>query len=568
MKSLNNLLTLLVLVIMIGSYSLVAQAGSPSDEPQTETTPESLVSESKTLLEEISKLSGNSTALKKQFKKAPEADYILFFSLLGSIEGSLRSKLDQLIEIKQSLDKENEDTDLLLQAIQPIIAEQSTVLQQEIKSLMGIITKMRNKEKQDFSLQYSIIRAEKEVDQLIAEWQKNIQRGKTFKLDVDEDSKKLNQFMQIRAIGLAGRIRLILDAIKVLDEHLKNASVEQQKEITQQLSDLQLRKTSRASNLESIVGLMKKQGLETTEFGKVLIVATGEILNENIDTKAVVSIFQMAVNNIMAWFNKNFALILFRIISFFLILLAFNILAGLLSRLVDRATTTSDAQSSKLLKNFFSAVTSNTVKLIGLIIALSQLGIEIGPLLAGMGVMGFIVGFALQDSISNFVSGMMILFYRPYDIEDFVEVAGISGKVKEMNLVSTTILTFDHQRMVIPNDKIWGDIIVNVAAESLRRIDLVFGIGYTENIAKAEKVLQEIIENHELILDEPEPVIKVHKLGESSVDFVVRPWVNSKDYWAVYWDVTRQVKEKFDAAGISIPFPQRDVHLYSADKNS
>jgi small conductance mechanosensitive channel len=206
--------------------------------------------------------------------------------------------------------------------------------------------------------------------------------------------------------------------------------------------------------------------------------------------------------------------------------------------------------------------------IIGFAVALSQLGIEIGPLLAGMGVMGFVVGFALQDTLSNFASGMMILVYRPYDVGDFVNVSGISGQVKEMNLVSTTILTIDHQRMVIPNSKIWGDIITNVTAESLRRVDMVFGISYSDSIEKTETVLHKMMNDHPLILDDPKPLIKVHTLNTSSVDFIVRPWVNTKDYWDVYWDITRQIKEEFDLAGISIPFPQQDVHLYPVSENS
>ena len=132
-----------------------------------------------------------------------------------------------------------------------------------------------------------------------------------------------------------------------------------------------------------------------------------------------------------------------------------------------------------------------------------------------------------------------------------------------MTLVSTTILTIDNKRLIIPNSKIWGDIITNVTAEKLRRVDFVFGIGYGDNMSTAENILQDIVSHHELVLNQPKPVIKVHSLGESSVDFIVRPWVNTRDYWNVYWDVTRQVKERFDAEGISIPYPQRDVHIIS-----
>jgi small conductance mechanosensitive channel len=134
-----------------------------------------------------------------------------------------------------------------------------------------------------------------------------------------------------------------------------------------------------------------------------------------------------------------------------------------------------------------------------------------------------------------------------------------------MSLVSTTILTFDNQTLVVPNNKIWGDVIRNVTAQKVRRVDLVFGIGYEADIPHAEQVLHAIVKEHPKVLEEPEPTIKLHNLGDSSVDFIVRPWAKTEDYWDVYWDVTREVKMRFDREGISIPFPQRDVHLIAAN---
>lgn len=199
---------------------------------------------------------------------------------------------------------------------------------------------------------------------------------------------------------------------------------------------------------------------------------------------------------------------------------------------------------------------------IGVLMALSQIGISLAPMLAGLGVAGFIVGFALQDSLSNFAAGAMILVYRPFDVDDFVEVTGASGLVKKMNLVSTTIATFDNQTLVVPNSKIWGDVIKNVTAQKERRVDLEFGIGYGDDIEHAERVLHEIVTAHEKVLKQPEPNIRLHTLGDSSVNFIVRPWVKTEDYWSVYWDIMREVKLRFDREGISIPFPQRDVHLF------
>jgi small conductance mechanosensitive channel len=177
-------------------------------------------------------------------------------------------------------------------------------------------------------------------------------------------------------------------------------------------------------------------------------------------------------------------------------------------------------------------------------------------------VAGFVIGFALQDSLSNFASGVMILIYRPFDVGDLIEAAGVRGMVSHMSIVNTTILTVDNQTIILPNNKIWGDVVRNVTAQTVRRVDLTFGISYTDDIPKTERVLQEILDNDDKVLKDPEPMVRLHELGDSSVNFVVRPWVHMNDYWDVYWSVTRAVKMRFDEEGISIPFPQRDVHLY------
>ena len=201
--------------------------------------------------------------------------------------------------------------------------------------------------------------------------------------------------------------------------------------------------------------------------------------------------------------------------------------------------------------------------MIGLLVALSQVGIRIGPLFAGLGIVGFVLGFALQDSLSNFASGLMILLYRPYDVGSLIETVGVFGTVSHMSLVNTTVMTFDNQTIVIPNNKIWGDVIKNVTAQKTRRVDMVFGISYTDDIPKAETIFKEILESNSKVLKDPEPIIRLHELADSSVNFIVRPWVATGDYWDVYWDVTRTVKLRFDSEGIIIPFPQRDVHIYN-----
>jgi small conductance mechanosensitive channel len=156
----------------------------------------------------------------------------------------------------------------------------------------------------------------------------------------------------------------------------------------------------------------------------------------------------------------------------------------------------------------------------------------------------------------------MIMVYRPFDVDDYISVAGVEGTVKEMSLVSTKLLTVDNKVLIIPNKKAWGDTIVNYTGRDIRRVDLVFGIGYGDDIQHATDVLMEIAGEHKLVLGEPPVMVHVDELADSSVNLFCRPWVKTSDYWAVRWDITRQVKDRFDAEGISIPFPQRDVHMH------
>ncbi|MCK5355498.1 MAG: mechanosensitive ion channel family protein, partial [Methyloprofundus sp.] len=408
----------------------------------------------------------------------------------------------------------------------------------------------------------SIQRAKQLIFDLLIEWQQNIDRQKSLNMNVAKSIKELSKIVHFVAITQTGRIRLSLDAIENLNLAMESAGPDEQKEITKLLYKEDLKKQLAAKNLEEMLGIMSHLEMDTTKFGQALVLATGKILHSDVETKAVIGLFARLMSQSVFWLQENLPFILFRFFSFSLIILAFKLVASIVRKLINKATASSKFDSSQLLKDFLGSIAHKLVMLIGIIIALSQLGIEIGPLLAGMGIMGFVVGFALQDTLSNFASGLMILIYRPFDIGNMVVVAEITGEVKEMNLVSTTILTIDNKRLIIPNSKVWGDIIINVTAERVRRVDLVFGIGYGDSISDAEKVLQDIIEKHELVLSKPEAVIKVHTLGESSVDFIVRPWVKSQDYWDVHWDITRQVKERFDAEGISIPFPQRDVHVF------
>ena len=220
--------------------------------------------------------------------------------------------------------------------------------------------------------------------------------------------------------------------------------------------------------------------------------------------------------------------------------------------------------ASHLLIAFLVGVVYWLTIAIGLLIVLSAVGIDISPLFALFGGAAFILAFALQDTLGNLFSGLMIMINRPFDVGDYVDAGGVAGTVQKVSIVSTTINTPDNQIIIVPNKSVWGNVITNVTGSSTRRVDLVFGIGYGDSIEDAQRVMEETVAAHDLVLSDPAPTIRVHELGDNSVNFVCRPWVRTEDYWTVYWDLHRQVKENFDANGISIPFPQRDVHVYHA----
>jgi small conductance mechanosensitive channel len=322
------------------------------------------------------------------------------------------------------------------------------------------------------------------------------------------------------------------------------------------------RLASGTGDLAATASLMSEFGLETAEYQQLVVESTGEITADLLDAEVVSGLFQNWREQFFEGVREKGSSWFVKTLVFVLIIGAFRILAGITRRLVSRSVESARVNISQLLQHTAISWSSKIVTVIGVLVALSQLGIQIGPLLAGLGIAGFVLGFALQDSLSNFAAGGMILMYRPFDVGDVIEAAGVSGQVRKMSLVSTTILTFDNQTLIVPNTKIWGDVIRNVTAQTTRRVDLVFGIGYGDDIEHAETVLRDILAKHEKVLEDPAPNVQVHNLGESSVDILVRPWVRTEDYWPVFWDITREVKMRFDREGISIPFPQRDVHHY------
>jgi len=230
--------------------------------------------------------------------------------------------------------------------------------------------------------------------------------------------------------------------------------------------------------------------------------------------------------------------------------------------IVKAVNSVSKGKVDDSLLRFLSSLLHGILLAVVIIAALEQLGVETTAAVAILGAAGLAVGFALQGTLGNFAAGVMIILFRPYKIGDVINAAGFIGQVEGIEVFNTVLLTPDNRKIIVPNGQIASGAIENLSAMDTRRVDMVFGIGYGDDLKKAKRILAELLAEDARVLKDPEAVIVLGELADSSVNFLVRPWVKSADYWAVKWDYTEAVKLRFDREGISIPFPQTDVHVH------
>jgi small conductance mechanosensitive channel len=323
------------------------------------------------------------------------------------------------------------------------------------------------------------------------------------------------------------------------------------------LSKLQAERTLLSDRLRAVLDEWEKKGGDPAEY-RAYTSAVGGLVVDVSDAGQTLKVLQ-------GWLTSEQGGLrwAWNIIKFVTILAAFWVLSRILAGLVGKAASQIRGTSS-LLKTFLINFVRQVTLAIGTIVALAALEVNISPLLALIGGAAFVVGLALQGTLSNFAQGLIILAYQPFDVGHVIEAGGVTGTVESMNMLSTTIRTFDNKVVIVPNGKIGSDTITNATASATRRVDLTFGIGYSDDVDKAEAVLTKLVTGHPLVLADPAPVIKLNELADSSVNFVVRPWTKTGDYWTVYWDLIKGVKQAFDREGISIPFPQQDVHMHQA----
>lgn len=257
----------------------------------------------------------------------------------------------------------------------------------------------------------------------------------------------------------------------------------------------------------------------------------------------------------MVGFAKN---LIVALIIFYVGRMAIGLVVRALRNLMQRQNV------DKTLETFVCNLVRMALLVVVIIAAVGALGIQTTSFIAIFGAAGLAVGLALQGSLSNFAAGVLIVLFRPYKVGDFIEGAGISGSVEQVQILTTVLKTGDNKQVIVPNSQIMNSVITNYSANETRRVDMVVGVSYSDDLDKVRKTIQELVAADDRIFTEPACTIAVSALADSSVNFVVRPWVKTSDYWPVMFDLTEAIKKRFDEEGISFPFPQQDVHLYQA----
>ncbi|MEL6383585.1 MAG: mechanosensitive ion channel domain-containing protein [Cyanobacteria bacterium J06626_18] len=268
---------------------------------------------------------------------------------------------------------------------------------------------------------------------------------------------------------------------------------------------------------------------------------------------------QEVIQQVQAYITTSGVDILINIVAAIIIFLVGRWIASLVRQLVRRVMSRAEVDAT--LTSFAAMLAYYGVMAFAVVAALNRLGIQTGSIIAVLGAAGLAVGLALQGSLANFAAGVLVILFRPFNVGDLIEGAGALGIVQDIQLFTTTLVTPENKRVIIPNATLTGDNIVNYTAEGKLRVDTVIGVAYEANIDQVKTVISEALQSDPLVLKDPVPTVAVMELADSSVNFAVRPWTKPENYWDVYFNTYENVKKRLDAAGISIPFPQRDVHI-------
>ncbi len=567
MRRVHPLLCILLLVLLAPG-SPAQEPGAPRSHQSEEGTEDAeqspLVAEAAELISRIEEILRDPDDLQGREKTATGEELAVVALRLRQRRIEVMRKLGQLVTNVAAQEKQGLDvaeTRALAERYCGLTEEAAPRLVNRLEEQVAELRTQRDRAEGDAVAKFEeqLAAANTAMDETFKLYLEHVGHLETLGLSSDRSRAELGRQISQHAESLAGHLELARTRLR--DARARAAEAPDDAGYQQAELAAKARLDATASQLSHAADVMRGIDLDAARYRRALIQATGQITGDVLDVDVARGLLDDWLLALGAWSKAAGPTLVIRSAVFLGVLLLFGLLAALTRRFVERTVTRPGFQLTALARDMVVRLVGRAIIVFGFFVALSQIGIEVGALLAGLGIAGFIIGFALQDTLGNFACGALILIYRPYDVGDVIEAGGMRGRVSHMTLVSTTILTFDNETLVIPNNKIWGGVIKNVSDQKTRRVDMIFRASYAEDVSRIEGIFAAILKEHPRVLDDPEPLIKLHKLGDSWIEFAVRPWVETADYWTVYWDVTREVKLRFDCEGIRVPFPQQQIQL-------
>ncbi|MFV0574673.1 MAG: mechanosensitive ion channel domain-containing protein [Vibrio sp.] len=550
-------LRLFVLILLTCSATFTANAASNSSSSKDKAQSQEVAEQHVMTQAEISEISDHMKDLTNKARSLKGERLAIIQLEVYNMNEKLRKVL------KDAMDSENRDDKFLANQIQMQTEYYKfylSYIEKKLDSTQADIEKASKEDRLLMQIPLNELRIGQAV--LYSEQYQNYKWLEELGVDVEKKLADFTEQLKERANFASAALTYSLNHKNLLENQLEGLPASQTEQVNLEISYLQRDIDTYSNALNRLVDTAESLGVDTVELRHKLFVATGNVTQDLLSFAVLKSTLTSGFNQLSSWVVTNSPSMLFNIFMFVLIMGLARILAQIVHNILQKTVKAPHLKLSNLMQNFIVSMSTKVIFCVALLVALAQVGLDLTPVIAGLGVAGIVIGFALQDTLSNFASGMMLLFYRPFDEGDWIMAAGVEGKVSHVSLVNTTIRTFNNEMLLVPNSKIWMDVIINRTFEKVRRVDMTFGIGYSDSIPKAEQILHEILEKDERVLRTPAPTIKVASLGDNSVNLIMRPWVRTEHYTDVLWDCTREVKMRFDEEGINIPFPQRDVHLH------
>lgn len=380
-------------------------------------------------------------------------------------------------------------------------------------------------------------------------------------VETTDQRSELETTLVMTVEGLNGQISL--DAMTLRELRERQRENPESQELVAALGAVERKQSRSITYMDQLISLLQRLGLNTAEHEALLVAERGVVGVELMNWEVFSRLMQRKFDEVKRQLVSNGPNVVIQLLTATLVLAVFWGLAGLSKKLMQLVMQRRAVDIGQLREDTIITLTYALVIGLGVVAALSALGISLVPMLAGLGIAGVIIGFALQDSLANLASGWMILLVRPFDTDDHIQVAGDEGIVKRMNLVATTIAGFDNTMHIVPNSRIWGNTIINYTSARLRRIDVEVSFSYNTDIDTVEDVLLDLVKEDKKILTKPAPIVHFGEMGSSSLTTFLKIWVKTPDYWEVRFSIGKRIKTRFDKEGILIPYPQLDVHLHA-----